>query len=144
MTFKLNNTFLPSEKHEKRNWFVLDCKDQSMGRLACIIVCLLQGTKKCYYHPAIDVGDYVILINADKFIMNKEDKKFTVYKPGRPGRSLKEMKKSLTIERVVKGMLSNVEVRKYMKRLYIYNDIEHPHKAQNPIELNASHSFQFL
>jgi len=144
----LNTTFLPSEKHENRNWLVIDGKNQSMGRLSCIIVSLLQGRKKPHYHPSIDVGDYVILTNADELIMDKNEKKFTVNKPGRPGRSLKEIKKSvlstLTIRRVIKGMLSNSESRKYMKRLYIYSNTEHPHEAQNPIKLNINGSFEFL
>ena len=58
----LNKTFLPSSKYETRNWFVIDCKDQKLGRLATIIVALLKGKIKPHYYPSTDIGDYVILI----------------------------------------------------------------------------------
>ena len=68
-----------------RNWFIIDCKNQKLGRLATIIVALLKGKNKPHYYPSIDVGDYVILINADSIIINKNSKHYIVNKPGRPG-----------------------------------------------------------
>ena len=139
----LNKTFLPSEKYENRNWFIIDCKEQKVGRLATLIVALLKGKIKPHYYPSVDIGDYVILINADSIIVNQDSKHYLVYKPGRPGSSLKirnavDSLPGLTIERAVKGMLSKTETKRLMRRLNIYNDQNHPHEAQNPIKLDLS------
>ena len=139
----LNKTFLPSEKYENRNWFIIDCKEQKVGRLATLIVALLKGKIKPHYYPSVDIGDYVILINADSIIVNQDSKHYLVYKPGRPGSSLKirnavDSLPALTIERAVKGMLSKTETKRLMRRLNIYNDQNHPHEAQNPIKLDLS------
>ena len=85
----LNKTFLPTKNYKNRNWFIIDCKGQKLGRLATIIVALLKGKVKPHYHPSIDMGDYIILINADSIILNEDSKHYIVNKPGRPGRSLK-------------------------------------------------------
>jgi len=138
-----NKTFLPNQKYEKRNWFIIDCKNQNLGRLATIIVALLRGKIKPHYYPSIDIGDYIILINAESIIVNKTSKHFIVNKPGRPGRSLKiksvvDSIPKLTIERAVKGMLSGREKNYLLSRLNIYDHIDHPHSAQNPIEIDIS------
>ena len=137
----LNKTFLPNQKYENRNWFIIDCKNQKLGRLATIIVTLLKGKIKPYNYPSIDVGDYVILINAEHIIINKESKHYIVNNPGRPGRSLKiknvlDSVPKLTIEKAVKGMLSETETKRLIRRLSIYNNEDYPHIAQNPIKIN--------
>lgn len=137
----LNKTFLPNQKYENRIWFIIDCKGQKLGRLATIIVALLKGKIKPHYSPSIDVGDYVILINAESIVVNKDSKHYIVNKPGRPGRSLKirnvvDSLPKLTIERAIKGMLSETETKRLMRRLNIYNKQDHPHSAQNPIDAN--------
>ena len=139
----LNKTFLPSEKYENRNWFLIDCKGQKLGRLATLIATLLKGKRKPQYHPSIDVGDYVILVNADSIIVNEDSKHYLVYNPGRPGSSLKiknvsESLSTVTIERAVKGMLSETETKRLMRRLKVYRDHNHPHEAQDPINLDVS------
>uniref|UniRef100_UPI00300272C8 ribosomal protein L13 n=1 Tax=Cocconeiopsis kantsiensis TaxID=3082010 RepID=UPI00300272C8 len=139
----LNKTFLPTKDYKNRNWFIIDCKGQKLGRLATIITTLLKGKIKPHYSPSIDVGDYIILLNADSIIVNEDSKHYIVNHPGRPGRSLKIKKVSeclpkFTIERAVKGMLSETEKKRLMRRLYIYNDQNHVHQAQNPIELDIS------
>jgi large subunit ribosomal protein L13 len=135
----LNKTFLPSEKYENRNWYIIDCEGQKLGRLATQVVKLLKGKGKPHYYPSIDVGDYIILINADSIILKENIQQFSVNNPGRPGRSLKKISASiprLTIEPAIKGMLSTSETRKFIKRLNIYGNHEHPHKAQNPIKID--------
>ena len=139
----LNKTFLPTKNYKNRNWFVIDCEGQTLGRLATIITTLLKGKIKPHYHPSIDIGDYIILINANSIIINENSKHYLVYKPGRPGHSLKIRKASdclpkLTIERAVKGMLSRTETKRLMRRLNIYNNQNHPHQAQNPIKIDLS------
>lgn len=137
----LNKTFLPNQKYENRNWFIINCENQKLGRLATIIVKLLRGKIKPQYSPAIDTGDYVILINAQSIIVNKDSKHYIVNKPGHPGSSLKirnvvDSLPQLTIERAVKGMLSETETKRLLRRLKIYTDQTHPHSAQNPREIN--------
>ena len=139
----LNKTFLPTNDYKNRNWFLIDCKGQTLGRLATIITTLLKGKIKPHYHPSIDTGDYIVLINADSIIVNDKSVHHLVYNPGRPGHALKIRKASdclpkLTIERAVKGMLSKTETKRLMRRLNIYNDQNHPHQAQNPIEIDIS------
>lgn len=133
----LNKTFLPTQNYKNRNWFVIDCKGQKLGRLATIVAALLKGKTKSHYHPSVDIGDYLILINADLIIVNEKSKHYIVSNPGRPGHALKIKNVSdslpkFTIERAVKGMLSRTETKRLMRRLYIYNDHNHLHQAQNP------------
>lgn len=142
----LNKTFLPTKNYKNRNWYIIDCKGQTLGRLATIITSLLKGKVKPQYHPSIDTGDYVILINADSIIINETSKHYFVYNPGRPGHSLKiknvsDCLSKLTIERAVKRMLSRTEAKRLMTRLKIYNDQNHLHQAQNPIEIDIKNLY---
>ena len=137
----LNKTFLPTQNYKNRNWFIIDCKGQSLGRLATLITSLLKGKIKPQYHPSVDTGDYIILINTESIVINEDSKHYLVYNPGRPGRSLKIRNVSdclpkLTIERAVKRMLSQTETKRLMRRLKIYNDHNHLHQAQNPIQID--------
>ena len=139
----LNKTFLPNTDYKNRNWFIIDCKGQKLGRLATIIVALLKGKIKPYYHPSFSTGDSIILLNATSIVVNEEKKHYIVSNPGRPGSSLKiknvsECLPKFTIQQAVKGMLSETETKRLMRRLRIYNDQNHPHQAQNPIEINVS------
>jgi large subunit ribosomal protein L13 len=139
----LNKTFLPTKTYKNRSWFLIDCKGQKLGRLATMIASILKGKRKPHYFPSIDIGDYVILVNADEIIVNEENKHYIVNDPGRPGKSLKIKKISdclpkFTIEKAVKGMLSETEKKRLIRRLYIYNDNQHNHQAQNPIQINVS------
>ena len=139
----LNKTFLPTKNYKNRNWFIINCKEQKLGRLATVIVALLKGKRKPHYFPSIDIGDFIILINADSIIINEESKHYIVSNPGRPGHSLKIKNVSdclpkFTIERAIKGMLSETETKRLMRRVRIYNDENHTHQAQNPIEINLS------
>jgi large subunit ribosomal protein L13 len=144
-----NKTFLPIQTYKNRNWYLIDCKGQTLGRLATTITSLLKGKVKSQYHPSVDTGDYIILVNADSIIINETSKHYLVYNPGRPGHSLKIKNVSdclpkLTIERAVKRMLSETESKRLMRRLRIYNDQNHQHQAQNPIEINISNLYSNL
>ena len=142
----LNKTFLPTSDSKSRNWFIIDCEEQKLGRLATILVSLLRGKIKPHYHPSIDTGDYIILLNADSIIVNEDSKHFIVNNPGRPGHSLKiksvkDCLPKFTIQRAVKGMLSETETKRLMRRLRIYNDTNHPHQAQKPIKIDLSNFY---
>ena len=139
----LNKTFLPTKNYKNRNWYIIDCKGQKLGRLATIITSLLKGKVKPQYYPSVDIGDYIILINADSIVVNENSKHYLVYNPGRPGHSLKirnvsECLAKLTIERAIKRMLSETEAKRLMRRLKIYNDKNHLHQAQTPVEIDIT------
>lgn len=142
----LNKTFLPIKNFKNRNWFIIDCKEQKLGRLAPMIVSLLKGKIKPHYFPSIDIGDYVILINANSIVINEKTKHYVVFNPGRPGHSLtvKNISNCLpkfTIEKAVKGMLSETEKKRLMRRLYIYNDQKHYHQSRTPIKVSLSNFY---
>ena len=144
-----NKTFLPTQNYKNRNWFIIDCKGQSLGRLATTITSLLKGKVKPQYHPSVDTGDYIVLVNADSIVINEDSKHYLVYNPGRPGSSLKIKNVSdclpkLTIERAVKRMLSQTETKRLMRRLKIYSDQNHFHQAQNPIEIDVNNLYSSI
>ena len=138
----MNETFIPDSNSNNRKWYLIDCTNQNLGRLVSTIIPILTGKTKPYFHPSFDVGDYVILINAESLILdgNSDFRKFHVYSPGRPGSSLKQIINNLPyqiIERTTRCMLPKGYVKKNLyKRLKIYEGANHPHQAQNPIELN--------
>jgi large subunit ribosomal protein L13 len=137
----LNKTFLPTKSYKNRNWYLIDCNRQTLGRLATIILGLLKGKNKPQYHPSVDTGDYIILINANGILLNETSKHYLVSNPGRPGHSLKirnviDSLPQLAIKRAVKRMLSQTETKKLMRRLKIYNNENHFHQAQNPTKID--------
>lgn len=139
----LNKTFLPNKNYKNQNWYIIDCKGQKLGRLATVIASLLKGKVKPHYHPSVDIGDYIILVNANSILINENSKHYIVSNPGRPGHSLRiknvaDCLPKFTIERAVKGMLANTEKKRLMRRLKIYNDQNHLHQAQNPIQIDLS------
>jgi len=144
-----NKTFLPTQNYKNQNWYLIDCKGQRLGRLATTIASLLKGKTKSQYHPSVDTGDYLVLINADSIVVNEKNKHYLVSNPGRPGHSLKirnvtDCLPKLTIERAVKRMLSQTEGKRLMRRLKIYNTDYHRHQAQNPIKIDLSNFYSSL
>ena len=132
----MNKTFIPVVNYNKRKWYIIDCKNNQLGRLSSIIIPLLTGKSKSVYHPSIDVGDYVILINSDHLQIDHDVERFHVYQPGRPGTSLKKLVNIIPkriIENCVFNMLPNGFPKKHLvKRLKVYKDDQHPHSAQRP------------
>ncbi len=137
----MNKTFIPASTYNKKKWYVIDCKDKQLGRLASTIVPLLTGKSKSIYHPSVDVGDYVILINSEYIKLDRDIQRFHVFKPGRPGKSLKRLVNVLPkqiIERCVFNMLPNGYPKKHItNRLKIYQGTQHPHLAQDPKQLDV-------
>ena len=134
-----------NEKIVKREWHVADATNQTLGRMSSRIASILRGKNKAYYTPHFDCGDYVIVINSGKVVLtgNKlQDKEYLTYS-GYPGgqkaETAKEMivrRPNLMIERAVKGMLPKNRLgRAMVKKLFVYEGAEHPHKAQTPKEL---------
>ena len=135
----INKTFLPIINSKNQNWFIIDCKEQKLGRLSTLIVNLLRGKIKSYYFSSINNKNYIILINANLIKINKKNKYYFVNKPGKPGHSLKikkfiDCKIESIILQSIKGMLSSVEKKNFIKKLKIYTNEIHLHKSQLPIK----------
>lgn len=132
----MNKTFLANSKYSIKKWYIIDASNKSVGRLSTVISTILQGKHKIYYHPSMDIGDYIIIINAKNIVFNTSKIKYQVYSPGKPGSSLKKIinrtPKKL-IEDTVKNMLPKGSQFLISKRLRIYNSSNHPHLAQNPV-----------
>ncbi|HEY48506.1 MAG TPA: 50S ribosomal protein L13 [Dehalococcoidia bacterium] len=123
-----------------RKWWVLDASDKTLGKLASEVAILLKGKHKPIYSPHIDVGDYVIVINAAK--VNVTGKKLTQkmyyrhsqYPGGLKSTSLKRMMEThptRVVEHAVKGMLPHNRLGAAMiKKLKVYPGADHPHEAQ--------------
>lgn len=144
---KAVKTYIPKEDEVKRTWYVLDLQGKNLGRTATQIAMVLMGKNKPTYTPNIDVGDFVVLINADKFEVtgNKMNDKMYRHHTGFPG-GLKEsnlqdlMKKhpDRAIKLAVSGMLPKNKLRaRRMKRLKVYCAPTHPHQPQKPVELKV-------
>jgi len=124
----------------KREWHIIDAKDKILGRVATEIARLLMGKHKPLFARNMDVGDFVVVINADKFKVtgNKMKQKMYYRHSGYPGglkttRMDKVMEKHPTriIEHAVKGMLPQNKLKaRMMKRLKIYAGEAHPHQGQ--------------
>ena len=113
----MNDTFIPVSDLTKKKWYVIDCKGKQLGRISSSIVGLLSGKIKPSYHPAFDTGDYVILINADDLYLDRKAERFYVFKPGRPGKSLKKLINPGTpriIQNCISKMMPNEIVRAHV------------------------------
>ena len=130
-------TYQPKLKDIKRRWILIDMKGQILGRVATQIAGLLMGKTKENYVPHLDMGDYVVIINAKEVVVTGEKSKQKVYRghSGYPG-GLKEVSyKKLTkeqplkvIEHAVSGMLPDNKLKsERMRRLKIFSDDKHPY-----------------
>ena len=126
----------------EHKWYLVDANGQVLGRLASKVAQILRGKHKPMYSPHLDLGDHVIIINANKIRVTgkKLQQKFYYRHTGYPGglRSkslgvlLKE-KPEWILEHAIKGMLPHNKLgRKIFKKLRVYSGVEHPHQAQNP------------
>lgn len=125
----------------KRTWHVLDASKTPLGRLSTVAARLLLGKDKPSFTHHIDVGDFVIVINADSLIAtgNKRADKIYFRHSGFPGglysRTMNEMDPIKVIEHSVRGMLPVNKLRKgRLARLKIYSGDQHNHNAQNPVQ----------
>ena len=129
----------------KREWYVIDAEGKTLGRLATLIANILRGKHKPYFQLDTDVGDFVIVLNADKIAVTGKKLTDKLYRwhTNRPSgfneRSLKwmlENKPEEVIRLAVERMLPKNKLQKrFMKRLKVYTGSEHPHKAQQPKNL---------
>ncbi|MEA4909650.1 MAG: 50S ribosomal protein L13 [Chloroflexi bacterium] len=137
----VEKTYVIKGKPESQ-WILVDANDQGIGRLATQIANYLLGKHKPTYTPGVDMGDFVVVVNASKLRIGTKrfaDKSYN-WHSGYPGglttvtlRDLMSRYPDRVIRRAVWGMLPHNKMgRKLIKRLKIYGGSEHPHQAQNP------------
>ena len=125
-----------------REWFIVDAEGQTLGRLASEIAQIIRGKKKPFYTPHMDMGDFVVVVNAEKVKVtgNKEKDKSYFRHSGFPGGvtqiSLQKVRQDFPeriITNAIKGMLPHNRLgRQLLTHLKVYSGTEHPHAAQLP------------
>jgi large subunit ribosomal protein L13 len=142
-------TYVATPATRERNWLLVDASGKTLGRLATQVADALRGKRKPDYTPHIDVGDFVIVVNAEKVAVtgNKREQKRYHRHSGYPGglrsRTLGEMlerRPEEVVRRAVKGMLPRSRLgRAQLTKLKVYAGPEHPHQAQKPepMEIDA-------
>ena len=125
-----------------RDWYLIDAEGKTLGRLASKVAQLIRGKTKSSFTPHMDMGDFVIVINAEKIKVTgnkEEDKKYwhhTGFPGGQKETSLKRLRSEYPdriISNAVKGMLPRNRLgRKLNKHLKVYLGDKHPHEAQQP------------
>ncbi len=126
----------------ERKWYVIDAEGQTLGRQASEIARLLRGKNKPQYTPHVDVGDFVVVVNAHKIVVTGKKAEQKVYRrhSGYPGgmketsyERMLERRPEEIVRRAVYGMMPKSRLaRRQMRKLKIYAGPEHPHAAQNP------------
>ena len=131
----------------EQSWILVDARDKTLGRLASALASRLRGKHRPEFTPNADLGDYIIVINANKInitgdkLNQKNYFKHSGYPGGIKSKSLDEVMKESpedAIRMAVKGMLPKNKLgKKMLTKLKIYKDNEHPHQAQNPNMLDT-------
>ncbi|MDR1352464.1 MAG: 50S ribosomal protein L13 [Treponema sp.] len=126
----------------ERKWFVIDAEGKSLGRVAAKAAAILRGKEKAIFTPHQEIGDYVVVVNADKVAVTggKAQKKLYHHHTGYPGglktqtfARLIEKHPTSPLELAIKGMLPKGPLgRKLLKNVKLYAGAGHPHQAQNP------------
>jgi large subunit ribosomal protein L13 len=135
-------TFVAKPESVKRDWYVIDAENKTLGRISTEIARRLRGKHKAEYTPHVDTGDYIIVINAEKVTVtgNKFKDKMYYAHTGFPGGlksitfdKLQAKKPEMIIEKAVKGMLPKGPLGRAMyRKLKVYAGAEHNHAAQQP------------
>ena len=142
----MKKTYVTKPEDIQRNWYVVDASGRTLGRLASEVAQIVRGKHKPIFSPSVDVGDYVIVVNAEKVRVTgrKLDQKIYHRHSGYPGglkqvslRRMLEEHPTRVIEHAVAGMLPKNRLgRKMMKKLKVYAGSTHPHEAQQPEPLD--------
>jgi large subunit ribosomal protein L13 len=143
----VDRTYSTRPSEIERRWFVVDAEGRTLGRLATRVATILKGKHKPEYAPHLDVGDFVVVLNAEKIHVTggKLDKKIYYRHSGYPG-GLSEMTlreqlakhPTRAVELAVRGMLPKNRLgRRMLRKLKVYAGTEHPHSAQKPEPLDV-------
>jgi len=135
-------TFSAKASEVDRKWWLIDAKDQVLGRVAVRAARLLRGKEKTIFTPHVDTGDFVVVVNADKVRVSgkKEEQKsfmsFSGYVGGHKSENVRARRArhpELLIERAVRGMIPHNRLgRAVYRKLKVYRGESHPHSAQQP------------
>ncbi len=135
-------TYIPKQGDVQGKWFLVDANGKVLGRLASRIAAILRGKNRAQFTPHLDLGDHVIVINADKVRLSgkKSGIKTYFHHTGYPGGlreerfvDLLKRKPEEVISRAVKGMLPHTRLgARQILKLKVYAGNAHPHAAQNP------------
>jgi large subunit ribosomal protein L13 len=141
-------TFFPKGKELagiERKWYLIDAEGVILGRLSTFVADILSGKNKPEYTPYVDMGDNVIIINADKVVLTgkKLDDKIYYHSTGYPGhlkaftvRQMLSKHPDRILLKAVKGMLPKTKLgAKMFGKIKVYASAEHPHSAQKPVPL---------
>jgi large subunit ribosomal protein L13 len=138
----VTRTYTPKAGEAQREWLVIDATDVVLGRLASHAAALLRGKHKATFAPHMDMGDFVIIVNAEKVALTgqKLQKKLAYRHSGYPGglksvsyAELLEKNPVRAVEKAIRGMLpKNTLGRQQLAKLKVYAGAEHPHAAQQP------------
>ena len=142
------STFFPKLEDLDRKWYVVDASGVALGRVASFAANLLTGKRNPKYTPHMDMGDHVIIVNADKAVLTGKKMKFKAYRrhSGKPG-GLKEVAAEHMFEKhptrpmelAVKGMLPKTKLGRAMyRKLCVYAGAQHPHEAQKPESIEVA------
>jgi len=140
-------TYVPKQGEISHDWYVIDAADVVLGRLSTKVATLLRGKHKASFTPGLDVGDFVIVVNAGRIKLtgNKWDDKRYYRHSGDPGhlhqqtaRELRDKSPERIVRFAVWGMLPKNRLgRQLLRKLKVYAGAEHPHQAQQPQVVKA-------
>ena len=138
-------TYLAKKETVQPKWYLIDAEGKVLGRLAVKVANILRGRHKATYTPHVDTGDFVIVTNASKIVLTGKKEEITSYMSfsgfvgGEKYRKLTDVRRKkpeFIIMQAVKGMLpKNRLARTMLTKLRVFPGAEHPHAAQNPVNL---------
>jgi large subunit ribosomal protein L13 len=144
----MKRTYSPKLAEIEHQWFVVDAAEVPLGRLSTLVAHRLMGKHKPTWAPHIDVGDFVIVINAEKAVLTgrKEEQKMYHRHTGYPGGlksatagEMRQRRPTKLVEEAVRGMLPKSKLgRQLARKLKVYAGPAHPHQAQQPTPLDAA------
>jgi large subunit ribosomal protein L13 len=135
-------TYIPSNTDRERRWFLIDAKDQILGKLAAKVASILTGKYKPTYTPFLDTGDHVVVVNAERIHLTgrKEGRKLYRHHSGYLGglktataEEVRRKHPERIVEEAIRGMLPKTKLGRAMfSKLKVYAGETHPHRAQKP------------
>ncbi|HHX30296.1 MAG TPA: 50S ribosomal protein L13 [Clostridiaceae bacterium] len=138
-------TYMPKASEIERTWYLVDAEGMVLGRLATEIAMILRGKNKPEYTPHMDMGDFVVVVNADKIVLTGKKEQQKIYRrhSGYPGglrevpyERMMEKHPERILEKAVRGMLpKNTLGRAMFRKLKVYAGPKHGHQAQKPVKI---------
>lgn len=147
----LNRSYYPTSQDaasSNKRWYVIDAEGQTLGRLASLAATYVRGKGEATYTPSVDMGAFVVVVNADKVKVTgrkSEQKTYFRHVTGRPGSwqietfdQLQQRLPERIVEKAVRGMLPKGPLgRRIRLHLKVYKGSEHPHAAQQPVDVTS-------